>query len=576
MKNKNPAIKLQYGELESAVAQHISSLRQSDIQRRIFQKDASIWSKQKQEQDAIKNRLGWLNLPSIFSKQLKASLDFTEKIKAEGYKYAVLLGMGGSSLCTEVSKEVFGNRRGFLKIFVLDNTSPEAILQLKAQIDLDKTLFIVASKSGTTTEPNCFFEYFYRELNDAKIKNPGSHFVAITDADTPLVKIAHENKFRTVFVNPGDIGGRYSVLSYFGILPMTLMGIDVHELMERAKQMEEHCAKWPESIEPGTLIGIAQQHGRDKITFVFSDEIKSFGFWVEQLIAESTGKDGKGLIPVHGEKLLAPEQYNNDRIFVSTFINKEQPTITRKLELLAETGHPVIKIQLGSIMDLGAEYYRWEFNTAVAGIVMQINPFNEPNVAESKKNTVNVLEEWIKNKKYDAHTTAVAEEKNITLYVSKAVSTNLKLQDHSLPNFLNAFTEMTTENDYIALLPYFLETDKRDRALQNFRHKLQLATKAATTLLYGPRYLHSTGQLHKGGPNTGLYILFTADSEQLAIPGEKFDFGMLQMAQALGDFISLDSKNRRVLRVHLGKHIDKNLAYFCSLLNKTESNKILA
>src|SRR6185312_10706745 len=492
-------------------------------------------------------------------------IDFAAKVKDEGYTDAVLLGMGGSSLCSEVARETFGTTKGYLNLFVLDDTDPATILDLEKKIRLEKTLFIVASKSGNTAETLSFFHYFYQQLEKKNAALPGNNFVAITDEGTPLVKIAEEYKFRKVFINPSDLGGRYSVLSEFGLLPMALMGIDIQAMMVSAKQMEESCDGIPAASNPGVslgaLLGVCQHHKRDKVTFVLSSSISSFGYWVEQLLAESTGKEGKGLIPVNGEELGAPEAYEKDRLFIHMYLpsdNNEMDEI--KLKFLEDQGHPVVRIKVADKIALGGEYYRWEIAVAIAGIVIGINAFDQPNVEESKKNTNELLEGWLKEGSFKKAEPLLKIE-DISIYGGKEAEYLLTKHYDSVGSFVKSFIEQAKPNDYIALLPYFQMTDYRVKILQTWRQHMRDEVKKATTLLNGPRYLHSTGQLHKGGPDSGLYIILTSDEkeEDLPIPGKKFGFATLHQAQSLGDFRSLNDKGRRVIRIQLDKDIDDDL-----------------
>jgi glucose-6-phosphate isomerase len=534
-------------------------------------KNASLWGNAPERVKVVSNRLGWIDLPETFKGPAKECMHFANKLKAEGYKYAVLLGMGGSSLSPEVARQVFGTAKGYLKLIILDNTAPEAVQQVEKQIEPEKTLFIVASKSGTTTEPNCFYEYFYSQLKAKKGASAGRNFVAITDKGTPLEKAAGKLKFRKVFSNPGDIGGRYSVLSYFGLLPMALSGIDVLQLLDKATEVKQQCLQNKDNdptIAIGLLLGLAQKQGRDKVTFVLSPSIQSFGYWAEQLIAESTGKEGNGLIPVHGEELRKPGDYNDDRVFVAiTMAGEKSPGTTRKLKALEAAGNPLITIELNTPMDIGGEFYRWQVITAIAGWQMGINPFDEPNVAESKNNTKRLLNEW--KDKMPELPKPLFSQTGIAVYESKAITNFSKTPLVSLQNLFAALHKMVPANGYVALLPYFAQTKQRDVLLHKLRTQLQVHLKTTTTLLYGPRYLHSTGQLHKGGPANGFYIMLTAnDNKHLAIPGESFDFNMLHTAQALGDYIALDDKGRKVLRIHLGKNINKALVSLCALAIK--------
>ncbi len=487
--------------------------------------------------------------------------------------------MGGSSLCSEVSRQTFETSQGYLSLFVLDNTAPAAILELESKIDLDKTLFIVASKSGNTEETLSFFHYFYDQVQKKNKANPGNHFVAITDHDTPLVKVAEEYKFRKVFINPPDLGGRYSVLSDFGLVPMALMGIDINALLSSAKQMKNSCDGVPSANNPaislGVVLGICQKYGRDKVTFVLSPSIKSFGYWLEQLLAESTGKVGKGLIPVNGESPGVPEVYGDDRIFIHMALSiDDNEADEQKLKVLEEAGHPIVRIKIENKIALGGEYYRWEIAVAIAGAVMGINPFNQPNVEESKKNTSEILEGWSKSGDFKIPAPLLKIE-NISVYGGKRTEQLATAHYESEGDLINRFTSLATPNDYIALLPYFMMTDTRTKILQAWRQWMRDTFKNATTLLNGPRYLHSTGQLHKGGPDTGLYIILIGGEEKdLAIPAEIFGFATLHEAQALGDFRSLDDKGRRVLRIHLGKDIDAGLNALYRSVRETQKHLI--
>ena len=531
---------------------------------RLFNKDPYLWKSDPENIKSISNRLGWLSLPEDFLAKVDELNEFSLQIKNEGYKYIVILGMGGSSLCSEVTRETFPSANGYPKLLELDNTDPNAILNIEKQIDLEKTLFIVASKSGTTTEPNCFFEYYYSELIKKSATNPGKNFIAITDDGTPLVKIAQEHNFRKVFVNPSTIGGRYSVLSYFGVLPMALIGVDIKAVLTSAQQMEMNCktvtsSAINEGVSLGVALGVGQKHGRDKITFVMSQSIKAFGYWVEQLLAESTGKEGQGLIPIEGEHIDFPEVYGNDRVFIYMYLPADYNNATdERIESLEKAGHLVVKIEVPDKNALGAEFYRWEVATAIAGLIIGINPFDEPNVAESKKNTTNLLAEWEKNGSFEKPVPLVNVD-SIEVFGNEKIIVLPNNNHEPVGDAIIHFAKLSQPNDYIALLPYFLKTDDRNKILQEWRTSFRDTFKVATTLGYGPRYLHSTGQLHKGGPATGLYIILVGDENDLPIPGEKYGFATLQRAQALGDYRSLDDKGRRVIRIDLGKDIDANL-----------------
>jgi transaldolase/glucose-6-phosphate isomerase len=555
---------ISYGNLEDEIKSAYDCMDEKQAGMLLFAQDPYLWKAEPEQVKEIRHRLGWLNLPDNFTDRTERLIKFSLEIKNEGYTHAVLLGMGGSSLCSEVALETFGTKNGYLQLFILDNTDPAAILELEEKINIDKTIFIVASKSGNTEETLSFFHYFYERLKKRGTYKPGNNFIAITDDGTPLVKIAEEFSFREVFLNNPDLGGRYSVLSDFGLVPMALMGIDIKALLGNAKQMENSCDSIPASANPGIslgiVLGICQRHGRDKVTFVLSGSLSSFGYWVEQLLAESTGKDGLGLIPVNGELLGSPRVYNNDRVFVHMYLSSDNNDADEKrLKELETAGQVIVRINVADKIALGGEYYRWEIAVAIAGIVMGINSFDQPNVEESKKNTSQLLEGWRKDGTFKKASPLVKTD-DISVYSGKRIG---KLDaDHydSFGTFVKDFTEQARSGDYIALLPYFLITDNRMKMLQTWRQQMHNELKVATTLLNGPRYLHSTGQLHKGGPDTGLYILLVGDEEkELPIPGEKFGFETLHQAQALGDFRSLDEKGRRVIRIDLGKDIDAGL-----------------
>jgi transaldolase / glucose-6-phosphate isomerase len=553
---------IEFGQNESEIKSAFGSLDEKQIARRIFTKDPFVWKSEEDQVKAIRNRLGWLNIDD-FIHRADDILDFAKEIKNEKFKFVVLLGMGGSSLCPEVVRETFGSKQGYPKLIMLDNTDPAAVKNVESQIDLKKTLFIVASKSGTTTETLSFDHYFYNLLKENGFDNPGKHFIAITDDGTPLQDEAEQRNFRKVFTNPEDYGGRYSALSYFGLVPMALIGMDIKEVLHNAHQMEISSgpfipAETNPAISLGTSIGINTRRGRDKVTFVLSDSINAFGYWVEQLIAESTGKEGKGILPVEGEDPGKPDFYSNDRIFVYLHAgDDDKQKDERKLSALQKAGHPVIKIDIKNKLALGAEFFRWELATATAGRIIDVNPFNEPNVAESKKNSRDLLDEW-KDKGNFGEGEPVISQNDISIYFN--TDADWVPKGKSLSAFLNSFTKLAQSPDYLAMLAYFLQTPQRQKLLQQIRLKLRNKLKVATTLGYGPRYMHSTGQLHKGGPNKGVFIMFTYEAEEdLPIPGKDYGFATLQRAQALGDFRSLNDKNRRVIRVHLGKNIEQAL-----------------
>ena len=565
------------GKLDAKIKETYSSMDEKQVPQLLFANDPYLWKKDAEQMKEISHRMGWISLPDDYTSNADDIISFATKAKEDGYIHAVLLGMGGSSLCSEVALETYGTSNGYLKLFVLDNTDPAAILDLENKIDIEKTIFIVASKSGNTEETLSFFQYFYDELKKKNKKNLGDNFIAITDGGTALVKLAETYCFRRVFANPPDLGGRYSVLSDFGLVPMALMGIDIKAFLSNAKQMETSCNSIPSATNPGislgAVLGVCQRNGRDKVTFVLSSSINSFGYWVEQLLAESTGKEGRGLIPVNGEIPGNPDVYGKDRLFIHMYLASDSnDEDTKKMKALEDAGHPVVRIKVANKLALGGEYYRWEIAAAISGIVMDINPFDQPNVEESKKNTNQILEGWAKNGSFEKIAPALQIE-NISVYTGKRVSSLAGNHHASIGDLVDAFTGDAKPNDYIALLPYFLMTEERTEILQSWREEMRDNLKEATTLLNGPRYLHSTGQLHKGGPDSGLYIIIIGEEEiELAIPGKKFGFAILHQAQALGDFRSLDEKGRRVIRIHLGEDIDGGLKNLIASMKSNAAN----
>jgi transaldolase / glucose-6-phosphate isomerase len=517
-----PAIEKQLGELQKAEAP-----------RRLWAKDPTLWTKDAAAGKDIKDRLGWLTVADA----LLEDRDRLRTVAREGRRYAdvVLLGMGGSSLCPDVLRHTFGKVPGHPRLHVLDTTDPASILAVRRLIRPRETLFIVASKSGTTTETLSHFAYFWEETQQEIGGHAGRNFAAITDPGTSLEALAKEHRFRWTFRNPPDIGGRYSALSYFGMVPGALMGVDVVEMLERGVEMAHSCdPTQPVEKNPGVWLGAVlgrlAKEGRDKVTLVLSPRVSTFGYWVEQLLAESTGKEGKGLIPIEGEPLGQPSVYGDDRVFVHVRLERDRPD--RDVEALERAGVPVVTLTLRDKLDLGAEFLRWEVATAVAGSILGIDAFDQPNVQESKDNTKKVLDQFKKAGRLPA-----------------AESTPAAEADAAFRQLLRR----AKKTSYIALMAYTERTRTAERSLAAIRRTLRDATRLATTAGYGPRFLHSTGQLHKGGPRSGLFVQIVQDDRQdLAIPGQPYGFSVLKQAQALGDLESLRSRELPVARITLG------------------------
>jgi transaldolase/glucose-6-phosphate isomerase len=565
---REPPLQPKAGSLRSAVDATLDRLEEQKFPQRLWDRDPSLWKNDPAHHAVIRNALGWLRVSDVMLGHLEGLLSFVQEVRSAGFTQAVVLGMGGSSLCPDVCRATFGTAPGFLQLHVLDSTVPASVAQIEKSVDLAHTLFLVSSKSGGTVEPNSFFKYFYERVRALKGERAGENFVAITDPGTSLEKLASEKKFRRVFPGVPDIGGRYSALSNFGIVPAALAGVDVQTLLERAERMVHASgACVPAQENPGMVLGAtlaeAARRGRDKITFLISREIETFADWVEQLIAESTGKEDKGLLPVVGEALGEPGVYGKDRAFVHLKLESEATgRLEQALNALAAAGHPVIRISLRDTLDLGQEFFRWEVATATAGALLDIDPFDQPNVQESKDNTNRLLQQFRSQGKFIEEAPAL-EADGIQLYCNPQTHASLEgaqaaqsRGSDSPEGFLAAFLNNHREGDYVALLAYLEPTAESGAPLDSIRTCLRDATHLATTLGYGPRYLHSTGQLHKGGANNGLFIQITADDAQdLPIPGEPYSFSILKQAQALGDLRSLESKQRRVIRLHLGKDV---------------------
>src|SRR5256885_6150273 len=519
------------GALDGAVSTRLEQLEQTAVARRIAEKDAGLWKSNGRTQNQIRERLGWLQIADRMEERVPELEALRKELVGEGFTDVVLMGMGGSSLAPEAFRQTFGAPRAALDVHVLDTTDPAAISAVEKAIDLRKTVFIVASKSGTTLETLSHYRYFWQRAGQK-----GGQFIAITDPGTALADEASRRGFRRTFLNPPDIGGRYSALSYFGLVPAALGGVGVGGLLDRAATMVQACSpSVPAAEKPGAWLGAvfaeAAKVGRDKITLIAPPAIQSFGVWAEQLIAESTGKEGKGLVPIADEALGAPQVYGNDRLFVRLALpGDDEPSA---LAALAKAGHPVVTLKLSDPLAIGAEVFRWEYAIAVAGAILGINVFDQPNVQEAKDLTRKVLSEG--NPPTVGQGIRWAGQSGATLEAA-----------------IQSLLGQVRAGDYVALLAFIVPSPEHDRALNAIRLAIRDGHRVATTVGYRPRYLHSTGQLHKGGPNTGVFIQLVGDDPQdVPIPGEKFSFGVLKQAQALGDFQALRNHGRRVLRVQM-------------------------
>ncbi len=529
-----------------AVQEAMDLLETQDFLDRLWVKDATLW---KGETTAIRNRLGWLTSPTIMRGHAEDIKTFADEIRRLQFTHVVLVGMGGSSLGAEVFNLTFGSKMGFPDLLLLDSTDPEAVKRTLDRLNLTRTLFIVASKSGATAETMAFYQFFRGQVESSSVPRAGIHFVAITDPGRPLDKLATESGFRRTFLNPASIGGRYSALSFFGLVPAALIGIDITMLIDRAHSMVETCgnALGPRdsaAVRLGAALAGLAKSGRDKVTLVLSRQLRSLGPWIEQLLAESLGKDGKGLVPVDDEPLGSPAVYGADRVFVAITLEGDG-TYDVYLDALEDAGHPVIRIPIKDTLEIGAEFFRWELATAAAGVLLGVNPFDEPDVTRAKENTAALLAAWKKSKKLPEWP-ADAEENGLLLMA------NLGKKVAGFGSGLSAHFAQAQPGDYLAIQAYLAPTADTWSRLQELRTLLRDRLKIATTVSFGPRYLHSTGQLHKGGRANGLFVQITGDDkEDMAIPGMGYGFSTFKAAQALGDLQALREAGRRVVRVHL-------------------------
>jgi transaldolase/glucose-6-phosphate isomerase len=524
--------------------------------RKLWAKDASLWT----NEDEAK-WLGWLDITYDQLAHIAPLTALSEDVTKAGFQYAVLLGMGGSSLGPEVFEITFGRQKGYPEFHVLDSTDPAQIIAVEKKIDLDKTIFIVSSKSGSTLEPNIFKQYFFEKVK-AKVgpKEAGKRFIAVTDPGSKMEEVAKTDGFRAIYHGLPSIGGRYSVLSNFGMVPAAVMGIDVARLLDRSEMMVHACAaSVPAENNPGVLLGIIMgvlaKNGRDKVTIVTSPAISDLGAWLEQLLAESTGKVGKGLIPIDNETVGDPSVYGNDRLFVYVRLKgKHDEKQDQAMDKLQDSGQPVVRITIEDTYDIAQEFFRWEIATAVAGTVIGINAFNQPDVEASKVATRNLTSEYEKAGKLPPEV-PFFEGDGCKLFADTVNAEAIKkaaVPEASLVTCLKAHLSRIKPGDYCALLAYIEMNAEHQSRLQEIRMAIRNSKKVATCLGFGPRFLHSTGQAYKGGPNTGVFLQITCDdSIELPVPGQKYTFGVVKAAQARGDFQVLAERKRRALRVHL-------------------------
>lgn len=524
---------------------------------RIWAGDATVWT----NTDEAK-WLGWLDSVSVELEKVDEYRSFAED--AAKFESVVLLGMGGSSLCPEVLAETFDKKQ----FHILDSTVPAQIRSLEDRLDLEKTLFIVASKSGSTLEPNTFKQYFYERVSEkVGTGHAGRHFVAITDPGSKMQRIAEKDKFRKIFFGNPEIGGRFSALSPFGLAAGAAMGLHVEKFLNNALEMVSACKTDEPSANPGAvlgaILGVCQANGRDKLTIFTSPDIYDVGAWLEQLVAESTGKHGKSIIPIDLEEIEAPQNYSDDRIFFFLKLKgSNDDAFEEKLLRLKDAGFPLVEIGMESRMNLGQEFFRWEFATAVAGAIMNINPFDQPDVESAKTETRKLTEEHEETGEFP-YEKPFFEAEGIMLFTSEPHGKTLDKNiggERSVAGYLEAHLETVRKHDYFALLAYIDRNNRNQAVLQEIRASIFKRTKAATTVGFGPRFLHSTGQAYKGGANNGVFLQITSDdAEDFRVPGQKYSFGVVKTAQARGDFQVLLDRGRRALRIHLGSNVSEEL-----------------
>jgi transaldolase/glucose-6-phosphate isomerase len=545
---------LKLGDYQDAVARRVADLQGKQFSARLWRKDPTLWKSDPEEQRAIHAALGWLHVAEKMEDNLDGIKQFVAEIKKAGFRHVVHMGMGGSSLAPLVFQRTFEPGKDGLPLDVLDTIDPATILEIEQKIPLERTLFIVASKSGTTAEPLALNDYFYERIRARKGEKAGENFIVITDPGTHLAELASQRSYRRTFLNYPDIGGRFSALSYFGLLPAALLGVDIHELLARALRIVHACA----SCVPAD----------DKVTFITPEPIETLGMWLEQLLAESTGKEDKGLLPVTGEPVSEPSVYGADRLFVYFRLHGDaEADLDQRVEALQEAGQPVVRIEMDDRLDLGQEFMRWEIATATAGAILGINAFNQPNVQESKDNTNRLLQAYQKNGRLPEEKASLAEG---PLQIYTADSTGNSAQAR-VPRGLEDFLSQSNRGDYVAIMAYLTEHPATQAALQEIRVVLRDRLHLATTLGYGPRFLHSTGQYHKGGPNTGLFLQLTAsDAQDIPIPGKPYSFSTFKRAEATGDLQALRKHGRRVLRIDLGQDVDQGLEFLSSRLSEAK------
>ncbi len=557
-------------ELRGAVDAAAADWTANNKVSRFWQKDPSLWTR-----DGEEKWLGWIDIVEREQKQSAAHASLAADVQSAGFKSVLLLGMGGSSLCPEVLSVTFGQQAGFPALHIVDSTNPVQVKAARDAVNLAETLVIVASKSGSTLEPNVLKQYFFEEMKKAVgVDKAGSHFLAITDPGSKMEQVAKADGFRHIFYGDPQIGGRFSALSNFGVVVAAVAGLDTVKLLSEAAKGVAAAKLAPaenSAVQLGLLMGLCANTGRDKITIFTSPEIYDLGAWMEQLIAESTGKLGKGITPVDREAIGAPAVYGNDRLFAYIRLKSTaDASQDAKVAAIEAAGHPVVHVEISDLYEIFGQFFAWEVATSVAGSIMGINPFNQPDVESAKIETRALTTAYEQSGKLP-ETSPFLEDAGIKIYASEAYAATLKAAASAptLAGILKAHLNQIHIGDYFASLAYLPMFPQHEAAIQAFRHKVRDQKHVATCLGFGPRFLHSTGQDYKGGPNTGVFLQITSDhAEDVAIPDQKYSFGIVIDAQAAGDMAVLQSRGRRVLRVHLGQDLTSGLKTFSAAIDK--------
>ncbi len=556
-----------FGALQAAYRDTLDSLIRDHAVARLFSKDASLWKSEPEHRKLILSRLGWIDSPTWLQGVLPDLTRFAAEIRGEGFTHVLLLGMGGSSLAPEVFARVLPPSPGAPTLDVLDSTDPAAVRSAEAFHRLDRTFFLVSSKSGRTIETLSQYRHSRARVEEAGVSEAGRRFAAVTDAGSPLERLAREEGLRRVFLNPPDIGGRFSALSYFGMVPAALLGLDMEPLARRAAEARRECATEDpaknRALRLGALMAAAANAGRDKLTLLATPGARPIGYWIEQLVAESTGKEGRGVIPVEGEPPGFARYYGPDRCFVSIATASEPHSDLERLTAeLKDAGAPWFGIELRDGADLAAEFYRWEVATALACSSLGIDPFDEPNVQESKENTTAILAGFEKTGAWPKEEPRTRDQ-GVEIYAADAIWETLSAGAPTHPSLemvLGRFFDLRRPGDYLALLAYVERTAATEGTFARLRLGLRDALLIPVLQGYGPRFLHSIGQLYKGGPPTGMFLqITTADAEDIPIPESRVTFGQLKTAQALGDLRALDSRGKPVLRLHMTEGVETGL-----------------